>query len=126
MDEQVFDDVRRTTESAFASSTRAVMLPEVGELLDGDASVPRGRRSPSASEEMDRGLHRPAAKAAGNAGRSVECGAETIEGAFRVTGAKDPVQFRAEVVELWQEGLESLRQLTAAQLQGAGDPGSVG
>jgi hypothetical protein len=44
-------------------------------------------------------------------------GLHMVEGAFRVTEAKDPEQLRARVIEYWQKSFESVQQLAEANLR---------
>jgi len=44
-------------------------------------------------------------------------GLRNIEEAFRLTEAKDPEEFRAKTIELWQKSFECLRQAFEAQFR---------
>jgi hypothetical protein len=116
MAEQVLESVRKATEAAIQAQ-QEMFRKWAGYWTGLPASPAVGEQTQAVQKKWAEALAELFKKQRELMEAQFNAGLQMVEGALRVTEARDPEQFRARAVEYWEKSFESVRQLAEANLR---------
>jgi hypothetical protein len=117
MAEQVLESLRKATESAIQAQQE--MFRNWARYWTGLPASPAqvGEQTQAIQKKWAEALTKLFEKQREILEAQFNAGLQMVEGAFRVTEARDPEQFRARAIEYWEKSFESVRHLGEANLR---------